>query len=220
MGGRRAQTRRRRTCSRRARAHQAGREGRTVAHQRHPVHGGDGLTRDRARPQALACCGHRLRDVARGAARVAHELHGRDSRGAPASWPAGVGRQRSAAARGLGDHRVTPMVRQGAGRLLAALRASGAWRQPRSARLRRVDRRDRDQCGHGQSARPHRARRDRLERQLPRPAHSVRARLPGDRGRRAREHLRAACGAHGEPDRCPTACRRFSPGKGASTPAS
>ena len=43
-----------------------------------------------------------------------------------------------AAARRLGDHRVAPLVRQGAGRLLAALRAAGARRLPRPARLRRA----------------------------------------------------------------------------------
>ena len=45
---------------------------------------------------------------------------------APAEGPAGVGGERLAAARGVGDHRVAPLVRQGAGRLLASLRAAGA----------------------------------------------------------------------------------------------
>ncbi len=65
-------------------------------------------------------------------------------------------RQRAAAARGLGDHRVAPLVRQGAGRVLAPLRAAGARRLPRPARLRRVHGRHRAERRDGQSARARR----------------------------------------------------------------
>ena len=41
-----------------------------------------------------------------------------------------LGRERAHAARGLGDHRVAPLVRQGAGRLLASLRARRCTAQP------------------------------------------------------------------------------------------
>ena len=101
---------------------------------------------------------------------------------------------------GLRDSRVAPLVRQGAGRVLASLCRAGARREPRPARLRRAHRRDRDQRRHGQPARPPRRARDRLERQLPRSAHRLRARQPRDCGRRAREHLGAACRADGQPE--------------------
>ena len=104
------------------------------------------------------------------------------------------------AARRLGDRRVASLVRQGAGRLLAALRAAGARREPRSPRLRRAHRRGRAQRRHRQPARPPRGRADRLERQLPRPAGRDRARLPRDRVRRAREHQRAPDRAARQPE--------------------
>jgi histidine ammonia-lyase len=67
-----------------------------------------------------------------------------------------IGGQRAAAARGFGDQRGAQVVRQGAGRVLAALRAAGARRCARPARVRRGDRCRRAQCGDGQSARARR----------------------------------------------------------------
>ena len=52
-----------------------------------------------------------------------------DARAAAAARAAGLGGERARAARGLGDQRVAPLVRQGAGRLLAPLRAAGARRR-------------------------------------------------------------------------------------------
>ena len=60
-----------------------------------------------------------------------------DPRVAAAERPGGLGRQRAPAAGGLGDQRVPPLVRPGAGRLLAPLRAAGARGLARPARLRR-----------------------------------------------------------------------------------
>ena len=130
--------RRRGARARRARAGAPRREGRAVADQRHAVHGGAGRARARSRAAARARRRLRVRALARGAAGLAQLVHPAGARAAPAARPGGVGAQRDAAARGLGDHRVAPLVRQGAGRLLAALRAAGARRVARPARLRRV----------------------------------------------------------------------------------
>ena len=111
--------------------------------------------------------------------------------GAAAQGPAGVRRERLAAPRRLGDPRVPPLVRPGAGRVLAALRAAGSRRVPRPPRLRRGDRHRRAERRDGQPTRARRGGRDRLGGQLPRPAAGVRARRARDRRRRAREHLRA-----------------------------
>ena len=111
-----------------------------------------------------------------------------------------VGGERAPAARGLGDQRGAPLVRQGAGRLLAALRAAGARRLARPARLRARDGRGRAQRRDRQPARARRGRAARLERQLPRPAARVRARRARDGGRRAREHLRAPRRAARQPE--------------------
>ena len=141
----------------------------------------------------------RVRALARGAAGLADELPSRDPRGAAAPRPARRRRRTSPPARGLGDHRVASLVRQGAGRLFAALRAAGARREPRPDRARRGDGRRRAQRRDRQPARPRRRGARRLERELPRPAARVRARRARDRGRRAREHLRAARRAARQP---------------------
>ena len=91
-------------------------------------------------------------------------------------------------------------MRQGAGRLLAALRAAGARGQPRSHRLRRADALGRAERRDRQPARPRRGRRARLERKLPRAAARIRPRRARARGGRAREHLGAARRASDEPD--------------------
>ena len=119
---------RRGAAQRRARAGAAGREGGAVADQRHAVHGGAGRARARARAAARARRRLCLRAVARGAAGLAQLVPAADPRAAPAEGARRQRRQRAPAARRLGDHRVAPLVRQGAGRLLAPLRAAGARR--------------------------------------------------------------------------------------------
>ena len=176
----------------RPRADQAGGEGRAVADQRHAVHGLDGRARAGARAAARPHRRPRLRALARVAPGLADELPPGDPRGAAAARADRLGRERPPPARGVGDHRVASLVRQGAGRLLAALRAAGARREPRPPRLRRGDRRGRAERRDRQSARARRRRARRLERQLPRPAARVRARHAGDGGVRAGEHLGAA----------------------------
>ena len=197
---RRGGCRARRRSRRRPAAGPAPGEGGALAHQRHPVHVRDGVARAREGATARARRRHRVLDVARGAAGLAHELPSRHPRRATARGPGGLGRERARAARRLGDPRVAPLVRQGAGRVLAALRRAGARRQPGSPRLRRADDRDRDQRRDRQSARAARRARDRLERELPRAARRLRPRQPRARGGRAREHLGAARRAHGQPE--------------------
>ena len=156
-----------------------------------------GLVRARrlAKAADIACALSR-----RGAPGLGEQLPPADPRAPPAARAAGLGRERARAARGLGDQRVAPLVRQGAGRLLAALRAAGARRDARPARLRRLHGLGRDERGDRQPARPRRGRPARLERELPRPAGRVRARRARDGGRRAREHLRAARRAARQPE--------------------
>ena len=77
----------------------------------------------------------RVRAVARGAAGLAHVVPAADPRASSAARPGRLGGERAAAARRLGDQRGAPLVRQGAGRVLAPLRAAGARRVARPARL-------------------------------------------------------------------------------------
>ncbi len=125
--------------------------------------------------------------------------HGRGVRrrphGAPATArPGRLGREPADAARRLGHHGVPPRpcrVHARAGRLLAALLAPGARRGPRHGRARRADRVARARGIRRQSGRDRRRPR-RVERQLPRRAGRVCARLPRDRGSRCRLDLGAA----------------------------
>ena len=123
-----------------------------------------------------------------------------DPGAAAAPGPVRLGGERAPAARGLGDQRVAPLVRPGAGRLLASLRAAGARRLARPARLRAPDGRRRAERRHRQPARARRRRDARLERQLPRPAARAGAGRAGDGRRRAREHRRAARRAARQPE--------------------
>ena len=174
-------------------------EGGALAHQRHAVHGRDGRARARPRLATRANRRPRVRALARGAAGVADELPSRDPRGAAAPRPASIGGEHPSAARGLGDHRVASVVRQGAGRVFAAVRPAGARRGTRPDRVRRGDgrsgaqRRDRQPAGAGRRG-PRR-----LERELPRPAARVRAGRARDGRVRAREHLGTARGAARQP---------------------
>ena len=151
-------------------------EGRALARQRHAVHGRLRRARRDPRRPDREDRRHRLRALARGAPGLAHELPAADSRAAAAEGPVGLGCERAPAARGLGDQRVASLVRPGAGRLLAPLRAAGARRFARPARLRAADGRRRAQRRHRQPARARRRRDARLERELPRPAAGARAR--------------------------------------------
>ena len=124
--------------ARRARADRARGEGRALARQRHPVHGRVRRARRRPRARRLA----QTADIACALSLEAlqgsrDELPPADPRAAPARGPERLGGERPPPARGLGDHRGAPLVRQGAGRVLAALRAAGARRHARPARLRR-----------------------------------------------------------------------------------
>ena len=90
-------------------------------------------------------------------------------------------------------HRRQPQgtrVHPRAGRLLAALRAPGARRRSRHPRPRRARRRARARIRRRQP-RAHAGRPRRVERQLPRRAGRLRARLPRDRRRRRRQHVGA-----------------------------
>ena len=145
-------------------------EGGALAHQRHAVHGRVRRARLIRAAPARQGRGHRVRALARGAPGLAHELPAADPRAAAAARASGLGGERAPAARGLGDQRVASLVRPGAGRLLAPLRAAGARRFARPARLRAADGRGRAQHRHRQPARPRRRRHARLERELPRPA--------------------------------------------------
>ena len=141
-----------------------------------------------------------MRDRRRGAPGLADELLPAGPCASSLPRPAGVGRERPPAARGLGDQRGAPLVRQGAGRVLASLRAAGARSGPRSPRLRGVRRRDRAQRRDRQPARARGGLARGLERELPRRAGRVRARRSRHRRLRARVDLRAAHGAHGQPE--------------------
>ena len=121
-----------------------------------------------------------------------------------------VGGERPAPARRLGDHRGAPLVRQGAGRVLAALRAAGARRGARPARLRRLHRLDRAERGDRQ---PARARRGRACSSRTGTSTASRSRSRSTRWRWRSPSWRASpSGASsGSSTRtCPTGCRRSS----------
>ena len=140
------------------RARRARGEGRAVARQRHAVHGGDA----RAGPHASAasCAGRRrrVRALGRGTPGIAHLVSAPDPRAPPVARPAGRSRERPSPPRGLGDHRGAPLVRQGARRVLAPLRAAGTRGVPRPSRICRVHGRRRAQRSDRQPARPRRRR--------------------------------------------------------------
>ena len=165
-------------------------------------------------PAAREDSRYRVRAVGRGPAGLARELSAGGARSAPAAGPGRRGRQRPPTARRVGGHRGAPLVRQGAGRVLAALRATGARCEPRHSRVRRAHDRDRAERCDRQPARHRRARRAHVERELPRPAARVRARRARHGARRVRVHLRAAHRASREsvalrrPARVPHARRR------------
>ena len=150
-------------------------------------------TDSRSRPTSPARCRSR-RSRARARASSRRSMPCARCRASP------IGGERAPPARRLGDQRGAPLVRQGAGRVLAALRAAGARRLARPARLRATRRSPIEV--NAATDNPLVLVEDehaRLERQLPRAAARVRARRAGDGGRRAREHLRAPRRAAREP---------------------
>src|SRR6476646_10097087 len=184
----------------RSRAGAAGGEGGALARQRLAVHGRDARARAGAGAPAGArrrCC---VRTLGRGVAGIAHVLPATDPRAQAAARAEGRRRERPPPPRGVGDHRGSSLVRQGAGCVLAPLRATGARRLSRPPRVRGVHRRGRAERRHRQSARARRRRGSRLERQLPWAAARVRPRRARDGRRRAREHLRAAARTPRQPE--------------------
>src|SRR5438477_545374 len=139
----------------------------------------------RANTLAKGNSGSRVRAVARGAPGLSHLVPAADPCAAAAPRAGRRGSERAAAARGLRDHRVAPLVRQGSGCVLASLRPTGARRVAGSPRLRRLHGLRRAERCNGQPARARRRRHARLERELPRPAARVRARCACDGGLRA-----------------------------------
>ena len=117
----------------RPRAGPAAGEGGARARQRHAVHGR--VRRARARPRRRGsrrpptsparCRSRRSRGRATSSAGSALR---------PLPGPGRLGGERAPAARRVGDQRGAPLVRPGAGRLLAPLHAAGARREPRRAR--------------------------------------------------------------------------------------
>ena len=124
---RRARRGRGRACSRRPPARAAACQRGTIAHQRHAVHGCAGRARARTVTAVDEGGRHCMCPVAGGVAGISQLVHSAGARTAPAAWPGRIGAQRDAPARGLGDHRVASVVRQGPGCVLASLRAAGAW---------------------------------------------------------------------------------------------
>ena len=99
-----------------------------------------------------------------------------------------------------------------------ALRAAGARRGARGARLRPPRRDGRDERRHRQPDGVRRRRRDRVGRQLPRRAGRARRRPAGDGGGAAGDDQRAPLGAPGQPG-ARAACRRSSRGTAACSRA-
>ena len=163
---------------------------------------------------------HRRRDERRGPlgtdAVFAADLHAP----APAARAGDLRVEPAAPARRLADRREPqgPRVHPRAGRVLAALRPAGARRRPRHARARGIRRRRRARERRRQP-RAHARRPRRVERQLPRRAGRLRARLPRDRGGGCRVDERAAHRPVPRPRPATRACRRSSRTRSASTRA-
>ncbi len=181
------------------RAGPAASEGGALAHQRDAVHERDRLVGPRPGATPRQGCGHRLCPLGRGAPGFAGQLQAGDPGAPSAAGTVGVGRERHSARRGLGDHRVPPLVRQGPGCVLLTLCAPGSRCLQGSAGVRGADSRNRAERRHRQPARLRRERRAPVERQLPRSASGFRARRNGDGVGRARLHLGAPRRAAHEP---------------------
>ena len=173
-------------------ADRAGGEGGARARQRDAGHarGRDPRRAPRRRPRAR---GRRRRgDVRRGGARHRRRVRRTAAAAAAARRTGRVGVEPPSAARGLAD----PVVASrepapGAGRVFAPVRAAGARRDARRARLRRGRAADRGRRRLGQPDRAARRRRGALGRELPRPAGRGRARRARARHGGAGEHQRA-----------------------------
>ena len=162
--------------------------------QRHAVHDGDGRSSCSSAPSGwrmprTSACALSLEALQR-YPHAASWTGDRRSSSAPGS--AAPARASWRAPRRLRDRRSHRYCDEGPGRLLAALRAAGARRQPRPPRAT-----SRRTVGSSSTPPPtirwssSQEERDRLERQLPRPAGRVRARRARDRRGRAGEHQRA-----------------------------
>ena len=167
------------------------REGGPGAHQRHRRHARPTGARTDRSGQPVPAGRYRRGDECRGTTRHRPGVRRRSATAAAAPRPGRGGREHDAAARGFGDRRQSPGsgLRRRAGRLLAAVFAPGGRRRTghRGARPRR--RRARTGQRHRQSRR-HARRPGGVQRQLPRCAGGLRARLPGHRRRRSGRHQR------------------------------
>ena len=136
---------------RRSAAGDARAEGRPRAHQRHAGEHGAARARGARRRRAWRASptSRRRCRSTRCADRSIPSRRAFTTR-RPVPGQARVGRQPAAAGHGERDQRVARQLRQGSGRLRAALRAAGARRRARSPRVRPPARRDRSQRRHGQ----------------------------------------------------------------------
>ena len=134
-GGRAARAERACPAGRRARAPLARSQRGPQPPERHPVHGRHRLHAGRRRRGAPGLRRPDRRDEPGGPARLRRPLRGAHPGAASHPRPAGHGGQRPPRDRRERDHAQPPELRQGAGRLLAALHPAGARRLPRRARL-------------------------------------------------------------------------------------
>ena len=201
-----------RACAagRRARASRArGQRGPQPA-ERHPVHGRHRLPRGGRRRGAPGLRRPHRRDEPGGPARLRRPLPGAHPGAAAHPRPAHDGPPGARRHRGQRDHAQPPQLRQGAGRLLAALHPAGARRLPRRPALAARGRLRGGRRRHRQPARLPRERRDHLGRQLPRRAARPGARPGGDGRQRDRQHQRAPHLPHAD-QLAVASCRRSSP---------
>ncbi len=133
--GREARAERACPAGRRARARLARGQRGPQPPQRHPVHGRHRLHARRRRRGAPRLGRPHRRDEPRGPARLRRPVPGAHPGAASHPRPAGDGGQRPPRDRRERHHAQPPQLRQGAGRLLAALHPAGARRVPRRARV-------------------------------------------------------------------------------------
>ena len=161
---------------------------------------------------------HHRGDERRGSARHRPRVRGRPAGAAAADRPGDRRRQPARAARRQPDRRQPPRPRRHpcAGRLLAALRAPGRRRCARHRRSRGARRASASSPSAIDNPVDHRRRPRRVQRQLPRRADRLRARLPRDRHRRRRLDQPSGAPIASWTPTATSGCRRSSP----TTPAS
>ena len=208
---------RRRARIRRPDAGAAAGEGRPLAHQRHPVHGAMaslGLTRAlRLVRTADVACAMSLEALQGSLTSFHPAIHAARPHAGQVASAANVRRLLDGSAI-LESHRWCDKV-QDAYSLRCAAQVHGASRDLLDYVERTVA--IEINAATDNPARPPRGAGDRLERELPRPAGRLRARLPRDRGRRAREHLASAASSGWSIRASRTGCRRSSRARAAST---